>query len=154
VREVQTTAQALGVQLQILEVRGPDEFESAFAGMAREHAEALLIYEPSLPDLFRRAAYYVDRILKGAKPGDRGGAIPQPGACSSVAPLANFLALDARTGEELWRFQTGFGANAPSMTYEADGEQYVAITAGCNQSVGGAVVAAPRPRPWLVPPAR
>ena len=50
----------------------------------------------------------------------------------------NFLALDARTGEELWRFQTGFGADAPPMTYEVDGEQYVAIATGGNQSVGSA----------------
>jgi quinohemoprotein ethanol dehydrogenase len=50
----------------------------------------------------------------------------------------NFLALDARTGDELWSFQTGFGADAPPMTYEVDGEQYVAIATGGNQSVGSA----------------
>ena len=50
----------------------------------------------------------------------------------------NFLALDARTGEELWRFQTGFGADAPPMTYEVDGEQFVAIATGGNMIIGSA----------------
>ena len=38
----------------------------------REHVETgcLLSYSVSLRDLFRRAAYFVDRILKGAKPAD------------------------------------------------------------------------------------
>lgn len=45
-------------------------------------------------------------------------------------PDGNLLALDARNGEELWRFQTGAAISASPISYEIDGEQYIAIYAG------------------------
>ena len=36
----------------------------------------------------------------------------------------------------LWRFQTGFGADAPAVLFELDGDEYVAIATGGN-SLGG-----------------
>jgi len=45
-------------------------------------------------------------------------------------PGGNFQAYDARNGDLVWEWQTGAGADAPAVTYEIDGEQFVAIAAG------------------------
>ena len=109
VEEAEVAAAALGVQLQVLEVRSPGGLEDAFAAMAQARAGAVLVeasamlgahgtrigelgvkgrlptigwfgrmvedgclmsYSPRLSSQYRRAAYFVDRILKGAKPAD------------------------------------------------------------------------------------
>ena len=46
-----------------------------------------------------------------------------------------FKALDAKTGKQLWQFQTGSGVAAAPMTYELDGKQYVAVVSGRTFSI-------------------
>ena len=106
---LETAGQTLGVQLQLVPVRTVEDFDGAFAMMAREHVGGCLVvaapiffshrarvaelalkhllpatfggreyveaggfmtYSSDLNDLVRRAAAYIDKILKGAKPAD------------------------------------------------------------------------------------
>lgn len=50
-------------------------------------------------------------------------------------PEGHLKALDAKTGKELWQFQTGSGVVAPPITWEQEGEQFIAVVSGW----GGAV---------------
>ena len=42
----------------------------------------------------------------------------------------NFIAFDARTGKDLWHYQTGSGIYASATPYMLDGRQYVIIRSG------------------------
>jgi putative ABC transport system substrate-binding protein len=109
IRDVTAAARSLGLQLQVVEARGPEAFDGVFAVMAKDRVGALLVltdslfllhrvrlaglatqhrlpsmyairesveagglmsYGPSLVAAFRGAAVFIDKILRGAKPGD------------------------------------------------------------------------------------
>jgi alcohol dehydrogenase (cytochrome c) len=59
-----------------------------------------------------------------------GGLLTTPDLVFYGQPDGKVAALDAKTLQELWAFNTGGGVNAPPMTFTADGKQYVAILVG------------------------
>ena len=65
-----------------------------------------------------------------------GGVLTTKGGLVFWGTPEGFLkAADAKTGKEVWSFQTGSGVVAPPITWDQDGEQYIAVASGW----GGAV---------------
>jgi glucose dehydrogenase len=66
-----------------------------------------------------------------------GGTLATAGDLVFTGEGSGYLsAFHARTGERLWRFDCGAGVNAPPVTYELDGRQYVAVAAGGSALLG------------------
>jgi putative tryptophan/tyrosine transport system substrate-binding protein len=55
---------------RIAELALKDRLPTMFPDREFVDAGGLMSYGPSLPDVWRRSATYIDKILKGAKPGD------------------------------------------------------------------------------------
>jgi alcohol dehydrogenase (cytochrome c) len=65
-----------------------------------------------------------------------GGVLATQGGLVFTGTPEGFLkAFDAKTGAELWKFQTGSGVVAPPISWEENGTQYIAVVSGW----GGAV---------------
>jgi len=75
----------------IAELAANHRLPAIYVSMDFIDAGGLIAYGPSYPDLYRRAARYVDKILKGAKPGDL--AIEQPTKLDLVINLKAAKAL-------------------------------------------------------------
>ena len=65
-RETQVAAQALGLQLHILEVQAPNDVESAFGIATRDRAEALLVLPSPILNYHRKPL--VDLAAKSQLP--------------------------------------------------------------------------------------
>jgi putative tryptophan/tyrosine transport system substrate-binding protein len=68
---------------------------------SREYVEAggLMSYGPNFPDLFRRAADYVDKILRGTKPADI--PVEQPTKFDRVINLTTAKVLGLKVPDKL-----------------------------------------------------
>jgi putative ABC transport system substrate-binding protein len=55
---------------QVVDFAAQRQLPTLFEGRGPVAEGGLMSYGPSFPDLLRRAATYVDKILKGAKPAD------------------------------------------------------------------------------------
>jgi ABC-type uncharacterized transport system substrate-binding protein len=63
---IEAAARTLAVELQLVEVRGPDEFERAFSAITANHADALLVLPSAM--FFNEGKHIVDLAMKHRLP--------------------------------------------------------------------------------------
>ena len=59
-----------GERRRLVDLAAKNRLPAVYPWRESVDAGGLMAYGPNIPDLFRRAATYVDKILKGTKPGD------------------------------------------------------------------------------------
>ena len=69
-RAIEAVAPSLGLQVTAADVRNAAEIARAVESFVRISNGGLMSYGADPTDLFRRSASYIDRILRGEKPGD------------------------------------------------------------------------------------
>ncbi len=67
---VWSTPMFFNERIRLVDLAAKNRLPAVYQWSEIVDAGGLMSYGPDLADLFRRAATYVDRILKGAKPGD------------------------------------------------------------------------------------
>ena len=104
IREVKVAARSLGVQLQLLEARGPHDFDGAFAAMVKERVQALLVLVDPMFSFHRTRL--ADLAAKSRLPAAYTNRLPvEAGGLMSYGPSLR----------DLWRRSATF-CSSPSWT--------------------------------------
>jgi quinohemoprotein ethanol dehydrogenase len=99
------------------------------AEMPRDYPASLIAWDP----VNQRAAWEIPQ-----QRGPNGGTLTTAGNLVFQGRADGmFIAYDARTGDELWAFNTGLGMTAAPITYELNGKQYVSMLVGWGGGAAG-----------------
>jgi len=101
---VATDPVTLGPRSQVVLLAARSRLPAVYGLREFPEAGGLMSYGPNVADQFRRAAVYVDKILKGAKPGDL--PVDQATKFELVINLKTAKALGSRSRRRCWGGRT------------------------------------------------
>ena len=118
---------------QTRHVRG--KFEGGNFGYDGRLSSGFVVVDPSTGEVKQR---------KEMPYANTSGALATAGGIIVTALLdGTVMALDDQTLDELWSVNVGTGINAPPMTYEVNGKQYIAIATGLTGNQKGRAATTP-----------